>query len=96
MGVKISSGGHALTAGIRKDIERQAKIGGGISRSQAALLFSHIDTIQELLETVISDGWSWDDEQWSVFIDAALPLLDGWTIRTSKKLGFPKLRSVNE
>lgn len=85
--------GEALTKGIREAIERQAKIGGGISRQQAMLLFAHIDRLTELLETIISEGEDWDSEQWSLVIEAALPLLDGWTVRTSTKLGYKRFNA---
>lgn len=85
--------GETLTTGERLQIERQARIGGGISRSQSELLLAHIDRLASLLEAVIADGSEWDAEQWTVFTDAAIPLVDGWTIRTSKKLGWVRLRA---
>lgn len=82
--------GETLTKGIRVALERQARIGGGISRNQYLLLITHIERLEELLEEALNEGPEWGDEEWSVFTDAAIPLIDGWTIRTSAKLS--KLR----
>lgn len=80
-------GGESLTSGQREAIERQARIGGGISRNQTLMLLNHIDRLTDLLNLVYSEGPEWDDEQWSVAWDAAMPLVDMWSVRTSAKIG---------
>lgn len=83
---KYDPSGDALTAGMRRDIERQARVGGGISRVQAQALLLHIDRLTDILNEVFAEGPDWDDEQWALAIDAATPVVDLWTVRTSRKL----------
>lgn len=73
-----------LTTGIRADIERHAAIGGGISRANAQLLLAHIDRLRDLLNEVMEGGQDWTDAEWATFIDAALPLVDGWTVKVPR------------
>jgi hypothetical protein len=46
------------------------------------LLLTHIDRLCQLLDEVVDEGHEWTEDEWSVFGDAAIPLVDGWTVRT--------------
>jgi len=73
---------QSLTRGYREGIERHIRVGGGIGRNQAQTLLDHIDILKAFLEEVLTNGQEWDDEQWTLFTDQVLLVLDEHPVRT--------------